>query len=159
MNGLRHCTSAIKNDDGCIDRCFQGVLWREALGAAATTFGGPQTAIPDALRQWLTLKDNTSKCTDIVNIGPSAEPPLDTTCDVRLTPASVDTMPAPIAPVTDAPATPTPVERTLSPAPATDAHVTSPNHSKNSSRSSQCNSFFEIHLTRNFLRTSPHPLS
>lgn len=76
MNGLRHC-SAVKNADGCIDPCFQGVLWKKNGGV--TALGGPRTHMPDALRKWLALpNDTTAKCMDIETT--SNAMPLETTC-------------------------------------------------------------------------------
>jgi hypothetical protein len=63
MNGLRHC-SAVKDEDGCIDPCFQGVMWKNASDESYL-FGGPQTAIPDALSNWLEIKDVNGQCKDI----------------------------------------------------------------------------------------------
>lgn len=75
MNGLRHC-SAIKHENGCIDPCFQGEMWKDAAGNS--TYGGTPTNIPPPLKEWLALESNAKKCAAVV--GAKVESPLATTC-------------------------------------------------------------------------------
>ena len=50
MNGLRHC-AAKTDDQGCIDSCFLGRMWRDAGGP----FGGIPTPVPAKLRGFASL--------------------------------------------------------------------------------------------------------
>jgi hypothetical protein len=60
MNGLRHC-SAIKDENGCIDPCFQGRMWKNT---GSSTFGGTETDMPTELQNWLKLSGDEA-CTDV----------------------------------------------------------------------------------------------
>lgn len=61
MNGLRHC-SAVLRPDGCIDACYQGLMWRNAGGNE--TLGGPLKPLPpsSSFIDFLALETNEEKC-------------------------------------------------------------------------------------------------
>jgi hypothetical protein len=60
MSGFRHC-SAIKDENNCIDPCFQGRMWKNT---GSSTFGGTETDILPELHSWLNLTSDDA-CTDI----------------------------------------------------------------------------------------------
>lgn len=111
MNGLRHC-SAIKRDNGCLDPCFQGELWKTAGGNA--TLGGTLADIPTELSNWLSLPNESQKFEDIAKT------------EIKPTPASAcagRSEPTPPSPATKSPEaiTPSPVAADPTDAPGTQA--------------------------------------
>lgn len=61
--GLRHCASK-ETDNGCVDSCFLGKLWKEKSGG--TIYGGPQTPMPTILDGWRGNTD-ASQCSMAVD--------------------------------------------------------------------------------------------
>lgn len=72
MNGLRHCSAKI-DENGCIDPCYQGTMWKEAGGYA--TFGGSGAPTPDFLKEYMDAPD---KCSNIM--ATAILPPPTTSC-------------------------------------------------------------------------------
>lgn len=98
MNGLRHC-SALKETNGCINPCFQGRMWKDTRSKGNPTFGGPKTAMPNALNDWMKLPDDSSKCSDIVT-STTIVPSTPSTCTSAPVTKSTN---APVIPPTEAP--------------------------------------------------------
>lgn len=48
--GLRHCTS--KDENGCLNSCFMGQLWKSKSPGDALKYGGPVTSQPSIFNNW-----------------------------------------------------------------------------------------------------------
>jgi hypothetical protein len=87
MSGFRHC-SAIKDENNCIDPCFQGRMWKNT---GSSTFGGTETDILPELHRWLNLTSDDA-CTDIELSTPIVATP-ESSCSN--TPAPIPRAPSP----------------------------------------------------------------
>lgn len=94
MNGLRHC-SAMVDQDGCVDPCYQGRMWKDVGGSS--TFGGPETQMPAELKEWLALESDADKCKSVESTQLEAPP-------VSSCPSPT---PSPVTQSTEQPQTPT----------------------------------------------------
>jgi hypothetical protein len=78
LGGRRHC-SAKRRDDGCVDSCFLGDLWRQIGLATGADFvmGGRQTIPPDTVLSFMSLDDVSSQCQAVLQINPNMfAPPI-----------------------------------------------------------------------------------
>lgn len=61
-NGLRHCSSKVDDDTGCIDSCFLGRMWKNSgFTIDEITMGGGVTPLPAVFDGW-TSADLMAQC-------------------------------------------------------------------------------------------------
>mmetsp|Transcript_5507 Transcript_5507/g.9095 ORF Transcript_5507/g.9095 Transcript_5507/m.9095 type:complete len:852 (-) Transcript_5507:96-2651(-) len=75
-NGLRHCSSKINDDTGCIDSCFLGRMWKESGSTPdEIIMGGPATTLPAIFESW-----TSTSMTDQCIIAVAQTPPQSLAC-------------------------------------------------------------------------------
>ena len=69
--GLRHCTA--REEDGCLNSCFLGQLWKSKSPGESLKFGGPITAEPLFLCDYILLSSK-DQCDVAISSVPKGRP-------------------------------------------------------------------------------------